>query len=742
MPYRSPLPTSSERDALRQCSLHAAARATVRGRHWRSSATPGALRDDFGADYSLAFKHVAYPAGAVPGLAAHRAAVLSDLAARAATPGYLASKKVAKTISVRAALTQSLEPAVLAFSVAPLDPDTSRASLSLDKPASPTLIVKRLNNGVEGALLTAADDEDGGGKERTLDFPRQSGTYRVIVRVGSQKYYRDYDGDVPVSALAAYAASAEATLAGTYDQGVSDGRRAFAQAIYPLGDPDGFDSEGVLAGPDWDTPATRQSFRDTIAKKNSIDASKVFLNQLVAAGAPAYNGSSQDPAYYTGLAAPYVTAVKQLGGVSAYHSVYAAYPAFAYDTSSQDGAYLDGLKAAFVGQIQSDASASGYNTAYAEVWTAANAELPALGIPEGYANWPLATPKNAGQAANLIRFAYSSGYIRSAQLVYDEGLAAGFDFRSRTTTLDPLTSGASRQQYADLRDDFRAELQAGGQAEGLKHFLEKFRLQYGYAYDHANSAGRGDLEYVAYLQAQRDPAVSLAVEEEKRAAYLDVYDAARTLFKFTASTAGLTSSQLAALKDAMFTAVYSYGIVAELQKLYDLSAGSTFFHSLTNYPAVRDASYTPRDAYRDAKALALAALEGDYYSRVYEGGVIYVYRDRMYPLAVEYGFTFDAAQQQASYYAAKEPEFIEALRQGYAGSSPVAYVDSYDPIKQEYTVQVTLSKPAKVYGWLSQSELPVTYVVASLVPSASHTLRFKAPRGLGVVQAHIEVSNG
>lgn len=644
-----------------------------------------------------------------------------------------------KALSIRAGLVQALEPTVLALDVSPVDAATSVATVTLDKPGSISLFVKRLTGGVETGLIAAADGAAGGSaKVRTLQFPRQSGTYRVIVRAGMTRYARDYSGDSPISALTTYASSQDASIKDDYPKGVSDGRRAFAEAIYPLASPYGFDAAGVLAGAGWDTDATRQAMVQSVANSSSIAASKTFLNALVGQGAPPYNTSSPDPNYYTGLAVSYAQAVYQQGGVGAYKSVYNQYPAFTYNTSSQDGGYLDGLKGPFVAKIQQDADTAGYNRAYGEVYAAARDAEITGGVPEGQAAFSLAT--SPGQASGVSRHLYDAGFLKAAQEIYDLALSDGFDWRSRVNPSLSLGQTGVKAQYRDLKTDFKSAVQAVAKSDGLKVFLEAIRTQYAFSYDYNNSANRSNQDYTTYLISLRDGAIQTVYDTGRVGSYRDLYDAG-AVFGFTYNPAQ-SAANLAALKDAFLTTVYSYGIVATLQELYDLAA-STYFNTLTNYPSVRDPSFVQRTAYLNPKAATLRNLKGDYFTRVYESGVIYVYRERMYPLAEPYGFTFDRSQIVASYYSSKEPEFIEALRQGYGTAHiipPVNWV--YDAQRGGIVVNLRLNKPARAYLWLTQDGATISPVVVTGPAATTHEVVIPANPGLGNVVVEIEVSNG
>lgn len=662
----------TEQQILDARGLAGTAFALLRGALWDNAPGGGRLQDSAGRTFHLAWRKYAQTPqpGALPaGLAAYPAGLNRDTLRKEVT--------LSKALSVRAGLVAALEPTVLSLAVEPLDASTSRLTVTLDKPGSVSLFVKRLSGGAEAGLLAAADGADGGNERvRTLDFPRQSGSYRVVVRAGMTKYARDYSGDAPTSALSTYASGQSVAIKDDYPKGVVDGRRAFAEAMYPLADPHGFDSAAVLASPDWDSTPARQSLIDTVARKNAVDTARSFLNALVGQGAPPYDTSSQDAAYLTSLAAPYAQAVYRKGGVGAYHDVYTAYPSFAYDTASSDAAHLAALKDDFVAKIQDDVATVGYNQAYAEVYAAARDAEITGGVPEGHSAW--STAAAAGQAAAVARHLYDAGFLRAAQEIYDQGLPDGFDWRAR---IDPnllLGQVGVKTQYRDLADDFRAKLQAVAKSQGLKHFLETARTQYGYAYDHANAAGRGDEAYADYLASLRDAALTKVFDAGREGSYRDLYDAGAA-FHFTYNAA-LDAAGLAALKESFLGAVYSYATAAALQEVYDLAA-ATYFNDLTSYPSLRDSGYAVKPQYLNPTAAALRTLRGDYFTRVYESGVIYTYANRVFPLAEPYGFSFDRSQKQASYYAGLEPTFVSRLTAGKQDEGRVlAFKAVYDQV--------------------------------------------------------------
>lgn len=633
----------------------------LRAKFWQN--TGGLVQDDAGTPFHLAFRYQVLTSvgSALP-------SALRQYPASLNRTTLYSEVTLAKALSVRAGLVAALEPTVLSVEVGVLDANTSRLTVTFDKPASISLFVKRLSAGVEAGLLTAGDGSDGGSsKTRTLDFPRQTGSYRVIVRAGMSKFARDYLDDTATTAITTYASASDAVISGGYPQGVADGRRAFAQDIYPLGDAYGFNSSAVLAGPNWDTPATRQSLITTVANKSSIDASKTFLNAMVAAGAPAYSNSS-DPGYYLSLAVSSTQAVSQAGGVNAYKAVYNVYPAFGYNTSSNDGAYLDGLKNSFVAQIQSDAQATGYNSAYGEIYGIVAGEITILGLPEGYSTWSIANPKNASNATLMARHIYNAGALRAYQRVYDQGLPDGFDWRTRVVPAPTITAASAKTPYDDLRGTFRDEVQAEGRIAGLMTALEYARNSYQFSYDYTNSANRSDTAYVTYLEGLTSSMFSRSAEAGKVAAYKDFYDTAVSEFRFSYDS-NLDAANLALLKTAMFKVVYSYSLVAGLQEVYDL-ANATYFDELTSYPGIRNPAYTTKPAYLNSLANQMRSLKGDYYVKVYESGAIFTYQ-RLYGLAEPYGFSYDSSQVNSSYYAELEGSFISSISQaGYsAGQS-------------------------------------------------------------------------
>ncbi|WP_287417656.1 hypothetical protein [Oceanithermus sp.] len=710
----------------------ASPRVRAQARFWRNASTPGLMDDGTGTTFHLAFRH----------LTGDGVAKLAWLYAAPPTQSTLyPSVALRKALSLRAGLVAALEPAVLSLEVTPLDADTSRLTVVLDKPGSISMFLKGLDaNGNETGLITAGDGADGtGSKTLTMDFPRQDGLYRIVVRAGMTKYSRDYDGDVATTSLSTYASPTDDVMGGSYQTGVADGRLAFAQAIYPLADPYGFDSAAVLAGPDWDTDATRQAMVQAIADRSSIDTSKRFLDAMVAKGASPYDGANTDPNYYKNLAVPAADEVYQAGGVGAYHDVYGAYPAFTYDTTSQDGTYLSGLKAGFIAQIQGDGDAAGYDRAYGEVYQAAHDAEITGGLPEGATVWPTST--TSGQAAAVAKHVYEAGFARAAQEIYDQGLADGYDWRVGVDpALEPGDAGY-QTQYRDQAAPYKDKMQATGKIAGLRFFLDYIAAQYpAYSYDAGNTAGLDDAAYTTYLEGERNGAVTTVYDTGRADGYRELYDVGVSLFKFSYDPQ-LDAAALSSLKDSFLTAVYSYAVTSALQETYDLG-DSTYFNDLTSYPAIRDPSYVTRTQYLDALAQQLRALEGDFFTRVYESGVIYVYRDRIYPLAEPFGFTFDRAQKQASYYADLEPDFIAALQEGYAGGHIVRVTRNYDPQTFTAHVEVELSRPEGVLLFVTDKDgNQIGSVLESLNPQIIHEFSFPLVPNVDEVYLHVELSN-
>jgi len=728
MPLWSLTPTDED---VQHARAAAASRSRIQARYWRNASTPGLMDDGTGTTFHLAFRRLTdAPAGSVTWLYDQTNVVNS----------LYPAITLRKALSLRAGLVAALEPAVLSLEVTPVDDDTARLTVVLDKPGSISMFLKGLDaDGNETGLITAGDGADGtGSKTLTMDFPRQDGLYRIVVRAGMTKYARDYNADTPTSALSTYASAANDVMGGSYQTGVLDGRYAFASAIYPLADPYGFDSDAVLNGPDWDTDATRQAMVQTIADRSSIDTAKRFLDAMVDKGASPYDASNTDPDYYKNKAVPATDEVYQAGGVGAYHDVYGAYPSFTYDTTSNDGSYLSGLKNDFISAIQTDADAAGYDRAYGEVYQAAHDAEITGGLPEGATAWPTTT--SSGQAAAVARHVYESGFARAAQEIYDAGRTDGYDWRvSVDPALEPGTSGYVTQ-YRNQADPYKAKMQATGKIAGLKFFLDYIAAQYAYSYDASNAAGLDDADYTTYLEGERNGAVGVVYDTGRANGYRELYDVGVSLFKFSYDSQ-LDAAGLSSIKDSFLTAVYSYGVTAALQEQYDLGT-STYFNDLTDYPTVRDPSYVTRTQYLDTLAAHLRGLQGDFFTRVYESGVIYVYRDRIYPLAEPFGFTFDRTQKQASYYADLEPDFIEALREGYAGGHIVRVIRNYDPATYTAHVEVELSRPEGVVLYVTDDNgNQIGSVLESLIPQTVHTFVFPLVPNVDEVLLHIELSN-
>lgn len=628
--------------------------STVWGYHNRNHPTiPGNLVDTGGKSYELSLgtkNENNFFSGLFSGIQELIEANTSNV--------YFSSILLQKVLPQRASLIESLEGNVLSIDITELDTTTARLSVSMDKAVGFSFFVKRLSElNIEEGLLLAGDDEDGGtSKNRFVDIPLQTGRYRVIVRIGERKYYRDYLNLSAISAVSVYGNPTDNYIKDDYPQGVTDGRRAFAEAIYPLGNSYGFDSSSVLAGPNWDTNVTRNNFVSTIADTSSINTSKIFLNALVARGASPYNGSITLPSYYTGLANSAAQEVLNAGGVASYKSVYNSYPPFIYDSSSNDGTYLDSIKNSFINTILTDGQNSGYNTAYNEFYSIINSQIS---MPLGYSAWDTARPKNFTEAQNAIRFTYNAGAIRASQLIYDEGLLYGFDFRNLTTTTQPLDNNTSRTQYENIKDDFRIKLQSSGKIEGLQHFLSFIRTQYGFNYDWNNTANLSDEDYATYLQGLRNSALGTISEEDKKSVYLDFYNFAQTNFQFTGFNSTQTSTQLASAMTSMFREVFSYGFVAASQEIYD-RGNATYFPTLTNYNSIRNGTITTNNTFLTTAATNIRNLQADYYIRVYEFGAIFTYR-RLYDLGIPYGFTYNSSELLASYYSGLETNYINTL---------------------------------------------------------------------------------
>lgn len=589
---------------------------------------------------------------------------------KAQQANYYLSTSLNKVVSVRAGLTQALEPIVLSVDLSLLTSNTSRLTITLDKVGSISVFIKQLNSGVEQQMLVAGDGIDGSNsKTLTIDIPRQSGTYRIIVRAGMSKYYRDYLNDLPQTGLSLYNSSANSVITNNYPQGVIDGNFQFASAIYPLGDTYGYTSSSVLAGSNWNTSTERQNFVNTIANFSSISASKIFLNALVSLGAAAYDNNQTSPSYYTGLATSAATAVNQAGGVASYKAVYNQYVPFAtshptYPTST-DGTFLDSLKTTFVSEIQAAATQTGYDNAYGEVYTAANQLETSLGLPENKTAWSTSSAHNSTTAQSMIQHIYKAGYVKFAQTIYDVGLPS-FDFRTQTNqTLNILDTGFDTQYY-NLRTTFTNKLQAVAKTSGLQYFLSYIKTQYGFSYDDTNVGNLTDTAYENYLITQREPSIAAVVEQSSRSAYNDIYGYAATNYKFTYNSS-VSSSALAALKTNFYMAVNSYATISALEQTY--SNRPTSFDTLTNYLTIRDTTYTPRLTDFNTLATSYYALRGDYQVRNYEAGAIYTYKN-LYNYAVPFGFTYDGNQIISSYYQGLEQAYINALKGGFKPKRP------------------------------------------------------------------------
>jgi hypothetical protein len=593
----------------------------------------------------------------------------SRSASLAAQPGLANARFISRTLSIRAALTEQLEAVVLSIELVSLNATQDTLSVTFDKAVGLKAYFRELNtSGVETGQLTLAVDGLPGGTNRTRSvvIPKQTGKYRIEVVTGSSAYSRDYNASAASSAVSSYSASSDAVLVNLYPQGVLDGRRAFAEAIYPLGDPDGFGSVAILAGATWDAPATRQSFRDTIANFNSISSSKTFLNALVARGAPSYIATNTTPSYFTGLAVSSAQAVLEAGGVAAYKAVYDAWGPFATShptyPGETSGSVLDNLKTAFVSEIQADSLSTATTNTYNAIYGAMRTQEIASGVPEGYSAFVTASiAQSTTGAALLAKHVYNAGAIKMAQGIFDTALGDGFDFRPITEETTALEVDAARTQYTGLASSHRTKLIGTARIGGLKYLYEQMRTQYGYTYDSTNTGALSDAAYLAYLEGLRGASLSFMFDQGGVSSYLDLYNQAGTDFGFTFGS-GLTTTQLAALKTSFFTKVVSWSVVAALQEQYDLGA-PTYFNAQTNYPTIRSPSTVTRAQYLNTLATQMRALKSDFYLRSYEWGAIVTYR-RLYDLGIPFGFAYDNTQQLASYYGDLEDDYIEALQQG------------------------------------------------------------------------------